>query len=606
MYCISEKTERLSRKLQIDRGEMQVVRGCDDKREPASAHDGFSAPSGGSAASIGLQIKSDATAEELSVYGISWSRFSSPTLTSVEFAAIEALRSADTGFAGIAMGRTAPLGGENYTPVLTLANFSDSVSEVLITSAMSASAASPKTSSRRVTIPALSTETMTLESDGADSRLQNSILVQPTTAPGSVVAKLVSTARPEFPVLEYQPKDVKQLENSGLHPWTIEGGKKSTMLLFNSTAQEQYFNIKIYAGDKPWQKALLLKPLETRAVEVGQLIASQEPDDLGVKLPVTATHGELHWSTAGRWKGLGRLVVSSKTHRLARNFSCGQCVVPCDVAFSPSQLALQIDGQDAFYGNVALCMSDACQCKDGWLMGYGGSGYNYAWSSADTGISSINGATNLDSANFVGVGIGGTDGNVQVSDAQCDVGAFAPVDVVSAALSMKFSGSKTTGDNLTFPSYVGSQTLGLRNASSYWLYSVEGTASVSDDAGNWTVHQSYTGRKKGYYRDGSGTLHAFDVSLSVPDDGPDASFVQQTAGQKTIFWIDSPGLNKNYSGYPIDSVTQVQNFTLKVCTKANSNACSQLTWYFKLVVNSGGVLDTTNSTASTGSAPTNF
>ena len=123
----------------------------------------------------------------------------------------------------------------------------------------------------------------------------------------------------------------------------------------------------------------------------------------------------------------------------------------------------------------------------------------------------------------------------------------------------------------------------------------------------WTTQQSYAGRKKGFWKDTSGVLHSFDDTLNVPNDNPDSSFVQQPAGQKAIFWIDAPGHTYQLpSAGPVDSMTQVQNFTSTVCSTANTSNCFNVNWYFKLVVKPGAVLDTTNSAAGLGSASTNF
>jgi hypothetical protein len=154
-----------------------------------------------------------------------------------------------------------------------------------------------------------------------------------------------------------------------------------------------------------------------------------------------------------------------------------------------------------------------------------------------------------------------------------------------------------------------SQNLGLFNCSGpgTWVWNVEIAANVSDDASKWTTKQSYTGRKKGNWKDSQGVLHAFDDSLNVPNDNPSSGFVQQTAGFKPIFWIDAPGHGYNYgTNEPVDSVTQVQNFTSTVCSTVNTSACFSVTWYLKLVVKPGAVLDTTNSQAAFGSPSTNF
>ena len=182
----------------------------------------------------------------------------------------------------------------------------------------------------------------------------------------------------------------------------------------------------------------------------------------------------------------------------------------------------------------------------------------------------------------------------------------------TATVTIQFTGQKTTGDNLKFSNasqQTCSESLGLHNCSSIgtWVWNVEVQANVSDDAANWTFAQSYTGRKKGFTKDSSGNLVPFDITLNVPNDGPGSNFVQQPAGQKVMFFIDAPGHTyKLDNGQPIDSITQVENFTIQTCNTIQSSVCTTTNWYLKLVVNPGARLDTTNSVAALGSTSTNF
>ena len=57
---------------------------------------------------------------------------------------------------------------------------------------------------------------------------------------------------------------------------------------------------------------------------------------------------------------------------------------------------------------------------------------------------------------------------------------------------------------------------------------------------------------------------------------------------------------------PIDSMTTIKNLTSSICSKTNPNICASVNWYVKIVVKSGGILDTTNSTAGIGSLSLNF
>jgi hypothetical protein len=181
-------------------------------------------------------------------------------------------------------------------------------------------------------------------------------------------------------------------------------------------------------------------------------------------------------------------------------------------------------------------------------------------------------------------------GQPDASSTYCSETATAQVKVNPAAtVTLKFTGSKSSGDNLKFTpgTQSCSENLGLLNCTTkgFWVWNVEIRADVTDDASKWTAKQSYTGRKKGFWKDSAGVLHSFDQSLGMPDDNPGSGFVQQTAGQKVVFWIDAPGHGYNLAtAQPIDSITQVENFTSTVCSTVTPSACYTQNWYFKLVV----------------------
>ncbi len=189
------------------------------------------------------------------------------------------------------------------------------------------------------------------------------------------------------------------------------------------------------------------------------------------------------------------------------------------------------------------------------------------------------------------------------------VGGSCPPTIT---VTIAFTGLKSSGDNLSFgnDSLDCSESLGLQNCPGAWLWNIEGRGVVSDDASKWTVKQSYTGRAKGYYKDSNGNLQSFDHTLNHPDDGPDPAFLQQPSGQTTAYWIDSPGAIKNFQvpppPTPIDSMTEVENFTTKFCSKTVTNDCSPVEWYDKLVIDPGSQLDTSLSGAGYGSLTTNF
>jgi hypothetical protein len=173
----------------------------------------------------------------------------------------------------------------------------------------------------------------------------------------------------------------------------------------------------------------------------------------------------------------------------------------------------------------------------------------------------------------------------------------------SATLSIKFTDKKSPDDKLTFPKKRAcSEELGLFDCSAnrMWVWSVEIEGDVKDDASQWDVSQSFTGQKKGVVKTTSGSSVKFDKALNEPDDNPLSDFVQQNSGAKKIFWIDSPGHQYDLDANKFDSVTQVQNFVSKICSKTSAKTCTELKWSVKIVVNPGQKLDTKASAAGLG------
>lgn len=177
---------------------------------------------------------------------------------------------------------------------------------------------------------------------------------------------------------------------------------------------------------------------------------------------------------------------------------------------------------------------------------------------------------------------------------------------------MAFTRSKSGGDNLLFSNsgYDCSEGLGPHNCSYSWLWNVEGKGVVSDEGTLWTVKQSVvSGLAKGYLKLPNGTLQSFTNNISPTPDGPNApEALQQTSGSNTIYWIDGPGSLQHTANpvYPINSITQVVNYSTEFCSTTVAGDCQSINWYAKLVVDPGGVLDLANSEAALGSASLNF
>lgn len=181
--------------------------------------------------------------------------------------------------------------------------------------------------------------------------------------------------------------------------------------------------------------------------------------------------------------------------------------------------------------------------------------------------------------------------------------------VPTSSMTVNFSGYLSQGDNLVFPTGPGdpacSQTLGLQDCMPKgWFFNVEVTATVSDDASNWKVHQHAVGRRTGNWKDTQGGLHPFQDSFNTADYSDDdnpctpkmpecdgVNALQQTPGQRTIFWIDDPGsfYKFNLGGGVIDSLNSSEHFTSRICNRFN--ICASEPWFFDLIVDPGSNLD---------------
>jgi hypothetical protein len=175
---------------------------------------------------------------------------------------------------------------------------------------------------------------------------------------------------------------------------------------------------------------------------------------------------------------------------------------------------------------------------------------------------------------------------------------------MTATITVKFSGPKTAGDGLIFGRSSCSENLGgglvCPNASiPVWPWNLEVSGVVSDDASKWTVTQTIDSqRAKGFYKDSTG-LHAFDtgvISTMCPSCDPLNGYLQQTAGQKVIFYIDGPGPYMSISpGQTVDSGTWVKNFTSHFCSTMVPGPCYTKQWYVKTVISPGALLNVTAS-----------
>jgi hypothetical protein len=419
------------------------------------------------------------------------------------------------------------------------------------------------------------------------------------------------------------------MNNGGSNPWSIENGVESTLLLFNHDQAPQIFNVLVASADgSQWDKDFKLAPMETRAVSIGDIIQKQVKDDKEKTLPKTALSGQISWWTVGTASGPGsaRLLQSNRATGTARSFACGCSYILCGVTITEDYTLVLLGLTDTPFleATPAICMYQVGNPCHGPMTSQSSSqALSYSWSSSNTAVAQISGPSNSSFVNVYGANLGTATMTGTVSahylypTETCTFSGPAPSNVISVKIN--FTGSKTPGDMLMFSnsSVDCSESLGRTDCTSstgYWLWNLEGNAKVYDDASNWTVTVSLQYKYKGYYRDANNNLQPFSCSESNPTDGPKAGFLQQPSGQTSIFYLDGPGpyygINPSnqclIGSSPIDSITDVFNFQVNFTDKTDSTLTRTVYYYVKIIVNPGGILDTTNSTAAYGNVSLNF
>ena len=268
-------------------------------------------------------------------------------------------------------------------------------------------------------IPAGSTKEVGLDILEGDPDLRNSFLISSDASPGDVSAKLVATSDSLLREVELEAKDEMDPQNGGNHPWSLEDGTESTLLIFNHSSDTQVFNVAISAGGVNWSKAYRLASMQTEAISIRELITNKVKDDYDVVLPLNATRGEVSWFGFQPGLGKGRLLQSNRDMAMARNFSCGIYLVLCgdDYTPGPSGFGLgftagygPIDGRFCQTNSQAVCSGDFTSRS---------TADSYKWWSANTSIAFVSGSSTNKSSSFYGAGWGTTRINGEVSTTYC-------------------------------------------------------------------------------------------------------------------------------------------------------------------------------------------
>ena len=273
------------------------------------------------------------------------------------------------------------------------------------------------------------------------------------------LASLAAVGTPGLAIVDQIGKDQNTNFNGGGHPWDLTAGKDAVLLLFNYSTIAKYFNVKIGSGKVLWQQAWELAPMETRVVNIRDLIVGQVKDLNGEILPATLDQGEIGWFTPNPGEGAGRLMqidaatqtIAGKT-RSARNFSCSYPYVICGASLYIESLSLA-DGAGSspnYLGAVlpSICNNSGNGSCSGQSSSQSAQGYTYSWVSNSPSIATVYGSATSSTATIWGNGPGTGSISGKVSSASCsgtgsgtaNVTPSVTIQVQSGFLSMAGNG----------------------------------------------------------------------------------------------------------------------------------------------------------------------
>ena len=354
----------------------------------------------------GLHLESDGLPGSLAAFAIApHFRGHDLVFSSVPFYDPLTIHSSDVVFAGVPIGAQETLPAGVYIPRLSLANFSNS--PLTFSIHLADTVTSPVKDAegnirlpqlnviRAGTIPPHQTGEYVFSGQEAQSGLLHSVVVTTGAKPGTYQAKLVSRSTGVLYQVELLAKETLEMNNAGVHPWTVQGDTESHIVLFNHSKSDKKVGIFISAGSTmAWDSEILLAASETREISINQLQREQIPDDHGRRLPVSAKEGVADWRTPENGDVTGRLMVTSHDGAMARNFSCGVRYGECQFYFQTLATGLAVgDVQflyDVFANYCTFNPNTNLNCNQG---------------SPTTGIVNLNwsvGATNIITLNSSG------------------------------------------------------------------------------------------------------------------------------------------------------------------------------------------------------------
>jgi hypothetical protein len=434
--CFGAGNEHSSKSVQLDAGETLVTEACAERTLPGADFRTVLDSTGRTVRGpVAISLTSDALPGSFAAFGLNVDReHDARSFTTIEFSDPKMTVSPDIVFAGVPVGATPLLSNGKYIPQIALANFSDKSLSVEIKYAHTSGVAPTAADLENLVIPGRSTKHLSFDNLEGESNLQNSFLIKSNGQPGDLVAKLSSVTDSQPGEVQLQAKDEGDHNNGGVHPWSIENGNESTLLLFNHSSEPQHFNVHIGNNVVLWQKDFVLQPMETRSISFREMIETKAKDDYGKTLPETLASGQVGWFIPNHATGKGRLLLTNQDLGSARSFSCSVQVVICAGTGESFNMSNGYTETNNYAGLVIIwCQPSSSGCT-GVPNGSTGTA-NYSWTTSVPSVASISGSSTGPNISLYGAGLGTSQINETAYDSsgcQQGGGGPAPVKIVAA------------------------------------------------------------------------------------------------------------------------------------------------------------------------------
>ncbi len=446
IQCLAEKGSGGAAQISVAAGQSAIAQACGGTGTmAASSSELFSPPTGASlSGAVGVSVSGSGGAGTLAVYGFAFR--SAGAAAALRFDDTGAMRSGNSVFAGVPVGASSALSGSPFQPSLALANFGSQPTSVSVTYATAASPGLSANPIAQAVIPAGTSKTIPLPALPGDPAMRNSFVVQSSAAPGTLFSSVTSVNAANPPqVISLAGRDPRREENGGAGEWSLADGDSSTLLLFNSSNAPGTFSVHIGAErmmNGLWAKDYPLAAMETKAIDLRDLIRGLEPDAQGIRIFSNATEGEIAWFTPAGGAGTGRLMVSNPAKKLARSDEFGIPFVLCGLKVNPTDVKFDFEDAGTMAMLPQMCTAYSPLACSGTPAGYGGAS-SYSWASLNPSIASISGPSNEASASFYGDYPGQTEAQAQARTGGCSLVAggslstqlVATLHVTSAASS---------------------------------------------------------------------------------------------------------------------------------------------------------------------------